>query len=99
MASLAAAATAGATTANAANGPKAPKAPKPVSRLTPAEADSASAWIRSAQLANGAIATFPDRQHIRPNMANQAAQGLADHARRTGDTASLDAAWAYLRWY
>jgi hypothetical protein len=93
-----------ATGASAAKAPavKAPAVkakPKPVSRLTPAEAQSAADWIRSAQLPNGAIATFPDKQRVQPNMGNQAAQGLADHARRTGDTASLEAAWAHLRWY
>src|SRR3954453_4049594 len=87
VATLTVASTTGASATNRAG---AAKAPKPVSRLTPAEAESASEWIRSAQLPNGAIATYPDKLRIQPNMGNQAAQGLADHARRTGDAASLE---------
>jgi len=89
----------GATGASAAGKVRVAKVSKPVSRLAPADAQSASEWIRSAQLPNGAIATYPDKLRIQPNMGNQAAQGLADHARRSGDAASLAAAWAYLRWY
>jgi len=99
--SLLVASTAAATSANAATGiAKAARTKaKAVTRLTPVEAASTSEWIRSAQLPSGAIATFPDQQHVRPNISNLAAQGLADHARRTGDVASLTAAWAELRWY
>jgi len=75
------------------------RVPRAVGRLTASDAAAAAEWIRSAQLPDGAIATFPDQEHLRPNVGNQAAQGLADYARRTGDSDALDAAWAQLRWY
>ena len=75
------------------------RVPRAVGKLSTADAAEAAAWIRSAQLPDGAIATFPDQEHVRPNVGNQAAQGLADYAHRTGDADALDAAWAQLRWY
>lgn len=41
--------------------------------LTPADAAATSAWIQQAQLPNGALASYPDKQAVLPYVANLAA--------------------------
>jgi hypothetical protein len=60
---------------------------------------SDAAWIRSGQLADGAIAWYVDRQHISPYQANYAAIGLAEARKVTGTNADLTAAVSWLKWY
>ena len=56
-------------------------------------------WILSAQLPDGAIPNYPGDDHLSPDMANQAAEGLARAAAVTGDEAYASAAWRWLGWY
>jgi hypothetical protein len=56
-------------------------------------------WIRSAQLADGAIAHYVDRQAVWPYLSNFAALGLARATRTTGDQSYAAAAWNWLSWY
>jgi hypothetical protein len=73
--------------------------------VLPAEAQTAAvtlndaAWIGSAQLPDGALATYPDRQFISPYIANLAALGLARATAATGSPAPAQAAWGWLFWY
>jgi hypothetical protein len=60
--------------------------------------DDAS-WILQAQLPDGAIANYVDRQAIWPYLSNFAAMGLARAARVTGDDAFSRASWRWLHWY
>ena len=56
-------------------------------------------WILSAQLPDGSIANYVDRQAIWPYLSNFAAMGLARATEVTGDARYLDAAWKWLGWY
>jgi len=63
-----------------------------------------AAWIRSAQLADGALAPDPPAPwstsvDILPYLGNYAAMGLARAALETGDPADGAAAWRWLQWY
>jgi hypothetical protein len=60
---------------------------------------SDATWIRQAQLSDGAIAWYVDRQRIDPYLANYAAIGLAQAYKVTGTKADLTAATAWLGWY
>ena len=56
-------------------------------------------WILRAQLPDGAIANYVDRQAIWPYLSNFAAIGLARTAQITGEIRYSEAAWRWLRWY
>ena len=56
-------------------------------------------WTLSAQLPDGAIAHYTDRQKVWPYRANYAAMGLARAKEVTGDSRYTDAAWRWLSWY
>jgi len=67
-----------------------------------AEAAATAAWIRSAQLTDGAIAVWPDTPELRlvwPYLANYAAMGLSRAAEMTGNLSDAAASWRYLDWY
>src|SRR5262245_39605041 len=64
-----------------------------------AEVRAEAAWIRMAQLADGAIETGPGFGTIAPYGANYAALGLATAASDLRDHADADAAWRWLAWY
>ena len=56
-------------------------------------------WILTAQLPDGAIAHYVDKQAVWPYLANFAASGLARATKTTGDRRYADAAWSWLSWY
>jgi hypothetical protein len=56
-------------------------------------------WILSAQLSDGAIANYVDRQAVWPYLANFAAMGLARATQVTKDKRYIDAAWRWTSWY
>jgi hypothetical protein len=58
-----------------------------------------AAWVREAQLPDGAIEPVPGFGQIRPYLANYAALGLARAASELHDPADADAAWRWLTWY
>lgn len=60
-----------------------------------AEAD----WILSAQLADGAIAHYPDKVRILPYLSHFAALGLVRASAVTGEPRYVQGAWRWLRWY
>jgi hypothetical protein len=64
-----------------------------------AEVRAEATWIRSAQLADGAIEAEPGAGEISPYGANYAALGLARAASELRDRADADAAWRWLAWY
>lgn len=67
------------------------------------EAQADADWLMGAVLTSGsmdgAIASYPDKQHIRPYMANLAALGLVRATEVTGDTKYINAVWDYASWY
>ena len=58
-----------------------------------------AAWIREAQLPDGAIEPVPGFGRVLPYLANYAALGLARAASELNDQADADAAWRWLTWY
>jgi hypothetical protein len=72
-------------------------APAPAASTSQVRSDAD--WILAAQLPDGAIANYVDRQAIWPYLANYAAVGLARAAEITHDSRYTDAAWRWLRWY
>jgi hypothetical protein len=56
-------------------------------------------WTASAQLADGAIATYVDKAQVWPYLGNFAAMGLARAAEVTGVARYADGAWRWLAWY
>lgn len=60
-----------------------------------AEAD----WILSAQLADGAIAHYPDKVRVLPYLSSFAGLGLVRASAITGEPRYVQAAWRWLRWY
>jgi hypothetical protein len=56
-------------------------------------------WILNAQLTDGAIATYVDKQFVSPYLANFASLGLTRARQLTGDRRYSDAAWKWLTWY
>jgi hypothetical protein len=66
---------------------------------TTTDVKSDADWILQAQLADGSIASYIDRQAVIPYMANYAAMGLARAAFWTGRSTYADASWRWLSWY
>lgn len=58
-----------------------------------------AAWVRSAQLPDGAIEESPGATTINPYLGSYGAAGLAIAYRATGDGADLVGAWRWLDWY
>ncbi|MEI8000046.1 MAG: hypothetical protein WCI50_01725 [Actinomycetes bacterium] len=56
-------------------------------------------WILSAQMPDGALATYRDRQFIDPYLASLAVVGLVRAYAVTRDNAAISAAWRWLSWY
>src|SRR5437764_5172940 len=56
-------------------------------------------WLLQAQLPDGAIGHYVDRVKIWPYLANEAATGLAQATKVTGDTKYVSAVWRWLQWY
>jgi hypothetical protein len=56
-------------------------------------------WILSAQLPDGSIAHYPDRQAVWPYLSNFAAMGLARATKTTGNPSYAAASWRWLDWY
>jgi hypothetical protein len=56
-------------------------------------------WVLAAQLPDGAITQYVDRQKIDPYLANYAVMGLATADRVTGQATYAQASWSWLRWY
>ena len=56
-------------------------------------------WLLQAQLPDGAIGHYVDRVKIWPYLANEAATGLAQATKVTGDTKYVSAVWSWLKWY
>jgi hypothetical protein len=56
-------------------------------------------WILSAQLPDGSIANYVDKNAIWPYLSNFATMGLARAAEVTSDKKYSDAAWRWLAWY
>jgi hypothetical protein len=71
----------------------------------PAEADGSqdirndADFVRSLQLADGAIVSDVTRRQVEPYVANYAAWGLARAARETGSKTYVNAGVRWLRWY
>ncbi len=57
------------------------------------------AFIESAQLADGAITTYPGSGKVDPYLGAYAADGLAQAAAATGSAPDAAAAWRWLQWY
>lgn len=73
---------------------------------SPPNVDNAVAdanWMMGAVITSGpmagAIASYPDQQHIRPYQASYAAIGLDRATQVSGDATYSNAAWNYLSWY
>jgi len=71
----------------------------PLAHAAPSDVPDDSDWIRSAQLADGAITHYVDHVKIWPYLANFAAIGLARASVTTGNSAYGTAAWNWLTWY
>jgi hypothetical protein len=56
-------------------------------------------WILRAQLPDGSIAQYVDRQAVVPYVGNYAALGLARATSQTGRSVYAEAAWKWLTWY
>lgn len=74
-------------------------APPTLSGLTLAQIQSDAAWITTAQLPDGAIATYPDQKVVSPYLANMAAEGLARASVITHNLTYAADAWRELAWY
>ena len=79
--------------------PRAADAVPPADAATASAVAAEAAWIREAQLPDGAIEPFPRDPEISPYGANYAALGLALAASDVHDPADADAAWRWLTWY
>jgi hypothetical protein len=69
----------------------------PAARVPPNTAGDAS-WILTAQLPEGALATYPDQQFIDVYTANLATIGLARAHALTRDPRFAAGAWRWLQW-
>jgi len=71
----------------------------PASAAVVADIRGDADWILTAQLSNGAIANYVDKQAVWPYLSNFAAMGLARATQVTGDKKYVTAAWLWLSWY
>jgi hypothetical protein len=60
-------------------------------------------WMMGAAIAggpmDGALATYPDQEHVMPYFANLGALGLARASQLSGNDRYVEAVWRHLAWY